>query len=754
MSVLDELEAWSPPTSKSVTKRSVLDELEAWKPSEDTAGKKASRFVVAGLSNLVETGMNIKKLAVKALPLEKQKHAEEKIEQEREALHKRKKELGKEIGKPDVFSGTGEFAAQLALFTPISRIVGGAKALATSGKVFAEGKPAAEIILNLMKRGTRGVLTGEAIGTLETGSPVKALKTAGTFGAIEIAVPFLGMAGKKVLVKPIGKIAEKLKRPIAEKAVETVVLKPVQSLTEIEQNIAKVRAKIKKAKPLRKLQEEVKHKWRQEQTEALANIPTELTGKARYIEQLRVLKKFGKMPKVNFEPLDISVSEQDSLFNAINESSKITFWNRLPAQKGLMKIFGQYGGEVPTENELSLLGDVFGRDFVKDLLTKRDTYAKMAEIGYQIGSLPRAMMASFDMSAPLRQGAFLAARHPKEFVKAFFNMHRFFFSEKAYENSMNTIAKRPTYELMQKARLPLTKVGGMLTQNEEVYMSNWGEYIPWTRIPTPLKMSNRAFVGFLNKLRADVFDKLVLSAEKMGRNPTEDEELLTALGKFIGAGSGRGPLTIGKYSFENSAKALNTILFSPRLLASRLYLMNPKLYTTSDPFVRKEVLKTLLAYIAARGTILGVANMAGAEVVTNLSSTDALKIKVGNTRTDISGGFQQYLILAFREVANKTTSSTTGKTRTLGEGYKPTTRFDLLLRAAQYKEAPIASFITQWAMQQSEAGEPFQAKQEVAKRFTPMILADIKDIFEDDPDLAKLLLEGTAGFYGAGIQTY
>lgn len=950
-------------------------------PAKDPVILNAMKHALVGAyEGIIKPGMKIENLALGVLPQPYERKAKAYLQRQMKLDEKEFEDWYEAHGGRNIWSKVGELVPEFAMLGGISKGVGGIKALATPGKVFEAGKPAAEVLLNLVKRGGRGVIAGEAIGTLETGSPVKGLKTAGTFGAIEMAVPIMGVAGKGALrkiklpfvektVEPVAddlysfetkanklfdkihnyfkrtnpniaddelldkmnqivggeinidklKVSKKIKKdiynlinmsddleniryldtpkmqprlgkiiPFKQTEVSSVTSKPtlkvknkiefieneyikmsnlmetwinklrsmdssyesyftgvssdadrgaarllnkhinilpnnlkeflgkqkiqdletgeinyamesgirgghvwkiregakqlkqdiefpaevssatpklMQALTEIEQNVLKVRAKIKEAKPLRALQEEVKHEWRQQQAKALASIPENITGKARVIEKLRIAKQFGKMPKVNFEKLDISAAEQDSLFNAID--AKLSLYDSMPAAKGLMKIFGQYGGEVPTENELSLLGTVFGKDFVTELLAKRSTYQMMGELGYEIAGLPRAVMASFDMSAPLRQGIFLALRHPKEFAKAFVNMHRYFFVPKAFEDSMASITKRPTYELMQKARLPLTKIGGMLTENEEQYMTNWKNILQWLHLPEklekvgqvagiPMAASNRAYVGFLNQLRADVFDKLILGAEKMGRNPAEDEELLRAIGKFVGATSGRGPLTIGQHNLEGSAKFLNSIMFSPRLLASRLYLLNPKVYISksTDPFMRKEALKTLAAYIALQGTIQGVAVMAGAKITGDLSNTDALKIKVGNTRTDFTGGLQQYLVLAFREATNKTTSSTTGKTRTLGEGYKPTTRFDLLLRAAQYKEAPVASFITQWAMQQNEAGEPFKARQEITKRFVPMIMGDINDILKDDPDLAKLILEGTAGFYGAGVQTY
>ena len=110
VSVLDELEAWTPPAKTA--KVSVLDELEAWEPPKDTIGKKASRFAVGTLGTFVETGSEIKKLAAKVLPYEKQLVSQEKTEKEMEMFRKRGKELEQKIGKPDILSGAGKLTAR------------------------------------------------------------------------------------------------------------------------------------------------------------------------------------------------------------------------------------------------------------------------------------------------------------------------------------------------------------------------------------------------------------------------------------------------------------------------------------------------------------------------------------------------------------------------------------------------------------------------------------------------------------------
>jgi hypothetical protein len=245
----------------------------------------------------------------------------------------------------------------------------------------------------------------------------------------------------------------------------------------------------------------------------------------------------------------------------------------------------------------------------------------------------------------------------------------------------------------------------------------------------------------------DIFSKLVQDAERLGHNPKENLDLTKKIADFVNSGTGRGSLG----ELENSTLALSTFFYSPRLMASRLKLLNPVYYITQPSFVRKEALKTLFTFTGSGITILTIAKLGGAQVEIDPRSTDYGKIKTGNTRIDIWGGFQQYFVLASRLISGKIISSTTGKEYVLGEGYKPLTRLDILGRAIEYKEAPVFSFATNLLRGQTVFGEKISIPKEVGKRFVPMVMEDIYDLAKDDP---KLLPLGILGIFGVGLQTY
>ena len=517
---------------------------------------------------------------------------------------------------------------------------------------------------------------------------------------------------------------------------------PKGSMPQEPDPVKQVIQALKEAKPIRAEQETLMKAERGKRIAKAKAMGEKISGEAGFRAQLGSLK--GELPKAQFETLRGKLDQPtiDALFDKIR-GSELNDWDKIGAQTGLGKLFGEFGGQVPTEGELKILNDVFGKEFTDALITHRTTLQKFLLGAEQVLNIPRTIMASFDLSAPLRQGAFLIGK-PQQFGPAFVEMFKYFGSEKAFAGLNQEIAARPNFKLMKEHKLALTDLGTPLTTREEQFMSNWAEKIPLVGIG--VRASGRAYTGFLNKLRADVFDDLYGKAKSLGIEETD--KFLNDLTEFINAATGRGRLP-GK--LDKAAVALNSIFFSPRLMASRISLLNPQFYTSKEPFVRKEALKSLLTFAGAALTILGLAALGGAEVGTDWRSSDFLKIKIGNTRVDVWAGFQQYLRMTGQLITGQYVSSTTGKKMTLGEGYKPLTRYDIVLRQLENKEAPVASFITAILRQQTFMGEKVKITKEIATRFTPMVLGNFIELAQEDP---KLLPLGIAGLFGVGVQSY
>jgi len=516
---------------------------------------------------------------------------------------------------------------------------------------------------------------------------------------------------------------------------------PIEEFSPVQKVISALRG----AKSLRKQQETLYSQERGKRLGKARAVGEKVKGEKGFYAELSQLK--GELPKVEFEAIRNKVTQEDidSLFIQVKDSPLLTEWEKLTTREGLAKIFGETGGKVPTEGEIGLLNKVFGNEFTEAILEKRTFFQKMKEAGLQLANVPRSLMTSFDLSAPLRQGLFLIGK-PKQFFASFSKMFGAFKGEEGFKAIQETIGKDQDFDLAKESKLSLTEMNVLLTQREEMFMSQWAEKIPV--IGVGVKASERAYIGFLNKLRFDVFKDLVNKAEILGLNPRVNRDLTKAIADFINNATGRGTLPIG---LQNAAVTLNSIFFSPRLILSRLNLLNPYYYIKQPPFVRKEALKSLFSFLGVGLTILILSKLMGAEVGDNPRSADFGKIKIGPTRIDIWGGFQPLVRASAQLVTGKYISSTTGKEMTLGEGYRPLTRADILQRLVEGKLAPVPSFIVTLLKQKDITGADVSVPKEIAQRFIPMVIQDIYDLAKESPGLLPV---GLLTIFGVGVQTY
>ena len=93
---------------------------------------------------------------------------------------------------------------------------------------------------------------------------------------------------------------------------------------------------------------------------------------------------------------------------------------------GLHKVLN---GTVPTQSDLALLHQVFGREVANRIVASIPTIQKAKNLGLELWNVPRSLMSSFDLSAPFRQGLVSGAGHPRIFAKNFGPMLKAFGSE-------------------------------------------------------------------------------------------------------------------------------------------------------------------------------------------------------------------------------------------------------------------------------------------------------------------------------------
>jgi hypothetical protein len=309
----------------------------------------------------------------------------------------------------------------------------------------------------------------------------------------------------------------------------------------------------------------------------------------------------------------------------------------------------------------------------------------------------RNLTTGLDISAPMRQGLPLIAT--KSWWTSWGTMLKAWGSEAAYDANVKSIKD---HYLFQSYTLPDGKVIKGFGQRmglriddiadvEEVTASKWLEkHLPGMRA------SNRAYNAYLKKLRADTFINLIEDAKRLSEsggvnNPFTDETLAREIAEFVNTASGAASIKLDvptwmsknkEVSFERSAKQLSYLLFSPRQTFSRARMLNPMTYTHASPYVRQQYMRALLSSVGAWSTIAGAASLSGYadEVSLDPTSADFGKVRIGPTRLDAGGGFQQYLVAGARLLSGQRTTSASaggpGRTQELGQGYQARTRLD------------------------------------------------------------------------------
>lgn len=510
--------------------------------------------------------------------------------------------------------------------------------------------------------------------------------------------------------------------------------------------VQKIIQALKEAKPIRKEQEALYSADRARRVAQATAVGQKIGGEQGYYAQLGSLK--GELRKAQFEGVREKLTSDDvnKVFQMVEDVPYFSTFEKITAKTGLAKLLGKEGGTVPNNSELKLLNEIFPPEFIKAAQGNKSLLQKLMGTIGDVAAVPRSLMAGgLDMSYGLRQGVFSGYRHPKQWASAFKEQFKYFGSEKALQRASDQIQAHPNYKIAREAGVAFTDLKhGKISPGEEQFQSALAEKIPG--IGRLVRASGRAYTGFANKYRFDMFNDLVTQAKKTG--DFDDPKFLKSAGELVNTLTGRGNLG----PLEKSAGVLSTTLFSPRLLASRLQLMNPQFYMKLQPMARRRALESLVAYAAGTATILGAAKLAGADVGTDMTNSDFAKIKVGNTRVDIMGGFQQPMVLLARLITGKLTSSTTGKTMILGEGYKAANRFDIIQRFFESKEAPIVSFITSAIKGKDAVGKDFNLSTEVINRMVPMFISDMVELYKDG-GLTSLPL-GIPAFFGTGNQTY
>lgn len=401
---------------------------------------------------------------------------------------------------------------------------------------------------------------------------------------------------------------------------------------------------------------------------------------------------------------------------------------------------------------------------LKQEYANRSKWQKFKDAGLEVANTPRAIMSSMDFSGTLRQALIATIAHPKltfkikisrerPYIKgegAFWEMFRFARSQKKFDRWFHDLRESPKYKIMEEIGLYIADPHSpSLSVKEEAFMNNLAEKIPL--IGRFIKGSERAYVGYLNKMRVDLFSRGADLLEAKGKTIENSKKDYEGLASWVNNSTGRGKMA---ESLEKAAPLLNSILFSPRLIASRLNILNPLYYAKLPKEIRIMALKDMAKFIGFGISVLALAKLNGADVDDDPRSSDFGKIKVGNTRWDIWGGFQQYVRVASQLLSGQKKSISTGEIQNLdGEGAFKSKRSDVLTSFLRGKLSPIPSMAWDFLSGKTVTGEKTTIKNELESHFLPLIYSDVKEAMKDQ-GVKSLFTVGIPAAFGIGVSTF
>jgi len=554
-------------------------------------------------------------------------------------------------------------------------------------------------------------------------------------------------------IKP-GSVGKELPKfdtpPIPEGGEPPAILKPTPD-SKITNPIEKLNALLKQAKPLRG---RLQTKYTEERAKRISKVEDILAkagGEKGYAEALSKLKgELAPGKKVAFEPIKdkISQTDLDALYNQTFKHPFLDQWEKISAANELTKLFS---GELPTPKGLVLLEEIYGSGLVKNILSKRALGLKFKDILIELANIPRALLTTGELSAFLRQGIVYVPSHPIIASKAIAKSLQFAFSPKAFEQYFKDIKKDPMYPMMRKSGLAITNPSTSLAYGrEEAFMSRILQNTPI--LGTIIKIAERNYVGFLNKLRVDVFKVFADEFLSKGYSPIKDRDLFKATAEVVNTFTGRGSLGVNG---NKIAPALNTVFFSSRLAMARLNALNPLWYANQPKPIRTKALKDFAKFVISGLTILAIAKAAGADVEIDPRSSDYGKIRIGKRRWDIWGGHQQWVRVFAQIITGQRKNTTTGEIVSLTKDKYPfSTRLTVALQFVTGKLAPVPSLVAE-LMDGAKTfeGEDMSLTRTAAENLIPLYIQDIADAYREE-GLGAAISVGVPAFVGVGVQTY
>ena len=359
----------------------------------------------------------------------------------------------------------------------------------------------------------------------------------------------------------------------------------------------------------------------------------------------------------------------------------------------------------------------------------------------------KGVVASLDNSFAGRQGFKVLARNPviwgRAFLQSWNDMQKSLRGMEPIDALMADILSRPN------AMLGKYENGGFALGEdfEEAFPTTFPERIPV--LGRLYKMSEAAFVNSAVRMRADLADMFIPLAEAGDIDMSTPNDAAKAVGDLVNSMTGRG--NIGKLAVIG--EPMNAAFFSIRFFKANWDTLTGHTFGFGyDPgparrFIQKQAAHNIARIIGTMALIYMVAAMLDPDSVEpDPRSSNFGKIKIGNTRFDVSGGMASLVTLAARLAFGNSKNATTGRIRDIN-------RWDAIVRFASGKASPLAGALINLAREKDAVGNDVTYTGQALKLVTPIGASTAMEALKD-PNAAPFVAVMLADFIGFGANTY
>jgi hypothetical protein len=436
-------------------------------------------------------------------------------------------------------------------------------------------------------------------------------------------------------------------------------------------------------------------------------------------------------------------SQEDfrTLVQSINEATDLDQGRRNALYECLDDLFIKK--KPPSTGRLRLFDKFFGTDIVAS--TRGISRTKFESGLHKIAdvmNVPKAVLASFDVSMPLRQAWHYTMAHPIKSIPSWGKMLRAFVSGKYSDFVAMELQTNENYRKFVDAGLEQTKIGSR-TEGEEYFQGELAHKIPGMgRI---VKASERAAVTYMNHIRMQAANHFY---DLMGSPDVKSKQFQDMI-DFVNHSTSRGGFKgrTGKW-FKKWSPELGAVLWTPKMIIGKVQSIDD---------LRKPEIRNLVACETVRafgGATLAAMLLAlgfGGKLKKDPRSSDFGKVVVGKTRLDMYGTYLPMFRVIAQIATGERKAATTGR-------ISDVERKDVITRFLRSKLNPMAGIVSDIWTGQTFLGKKMKWEGDflaeyIAEHITPLFLQDVKDAIKYQ-GLDATILVAPLAVHGAGAATY